>query len=304
MNVGEQELRLWRAVPARVAAKRCGSVVMLGLCVLATGAAAAPSDVFASAWAPGAKSSIRLIAAGGAAGSPYRAGIEIRLAPGAITYWRQPGDSGTPPVLDSKGSENVADVRLAFPAPAKLDEAGDVAFGYQDDVVLPLTVMTVDPGRSSILRIRLDYAVCEKICIPAHGEAALPLEQGTEPGPYAAVLAQAHARVPSRQPPGASGPLVLTGFSAVTATPASFLVSGRAPPGVDRVDLFPEAPEGWYLEAGAVALKPDGTFTVPVTASDMPKGGQLTATPFTFTIVAGDHAIEVSTRLDAHPPAP
>src|SRR5579859_2153841 len=39
-----------------------------------------------------------------------RAGIEIKLDPGWQTYWRDPGDSGAPPMFDFTGSENVKTV--------------------------------------------------------------------------------------------------------------------------------------------------------------------------------------------------
>ena len=75
------------------------------LALLVTGAPARAADSFSTDWAQGAKSQARLIAAGGGL-----AGFEIALAPGAITYWRDPGDSGLPPTLDFSGSENVASV--------------------------------------------------------------------------------------------------------------------------------------------------------------------------------------------------
>src|ERR1700730_17589915 len=66
-------------------------------------------DPYASAWASGQKSSLRLIAAG--ADPPqsfYRAGVEIRLDPGALTYWRMPGGAGVPPVFSTEGSVNAS----------------------------------------------------------------------------------------------------------------------------------------------------------------------------------------------------
>src|ERR1700741_5308498 len=56
----------------------------------------------ASNWDGQAHSAARLIA--GATGKNQdaaflRAGIEIRLDPGWLTYWRDPGDSGAPPTF-------------------------------------------------------------------------------------------------------------------------------------------------------------------------------------------------------------
>src|SRR5260370_31340600 len=84
---------------------------------------AAAADAFASDWAEGLKSSARLIAAAPAAGV-LQAGVEIKLAPGAITYWRNPGDSGLLPTISFEGSANLAQARVSFPAPRRLADAG------------------------------------------------------------------------------------------------------------------------------------------------------------------------------------
>ena len=57
-----------------------------------------------------------------------RAGIEIKLQPGWHTYWRYPGDSGVPPRFDFSGSDNVASVKVLYPAPHLFtDETGNTS---------------------------------------------------------------------------------------------------------------------------------------------------------------------------------
>ena len=91
------------------------------------------ADAFSTDWTLAAKSQARLIAGGG-----DLAGFEIALAPGAITYWRDPGDAGLPPTLDFSVSDNVASVEPEFPAPKRIKEAdGGEAFGYDGNVVFP-----------------------------------------------------------------------------------------------------------------------------------------------------------------------
>ena len=75
---------------------------LLALALLAIGGPAS-ADPFASDWAPSLKSQARLIADG-----TGQAGFQIELAPGAITYWRDPGDAGVPPTFDFSRSTNVA----------------------------------------------------------------------------------------------------------------------------------------------------------------------------------------------------
>ena len=107
------------------------------------------------------------------------AGFEIRLAPGAITYWRDPGDAGLPPTLDFSASENVASVGLEFPAPKRITEAdGGEAFGYDGGVIFPLRVKPRDPAKPATLRLNADFAVCEKVCLPAKARLTLTLPRG------------------------------------------------------------------------------------------------------------------------------
>jgi len=124
--------------------------------------APAAADEYASDWARASKAAARLVA--GAAG---QAAVEIRLAPGAITYWRNPGDSGAPPRFDFAGSRNLARAEPRFPAPKRIAEPdGSDAFGYDDAVVFPIAVAAVDASQPVELKLKFAYAVCEKL-LPA-----------------------------------------------------------------------------------------------------------------------------------------
>ena len=148
------------------------SLCLLSALAAAAGARAASPD--ATDWQASSKSRARLIAdgAGGAA-------VQIELAPGAITYWREPGDAGVPPVFDFTGSQNLAAAQPQFPSPSRIVEAdGGEAFGYAQSVVLPIDVKATDPARPVQLALKLDYAVCEKICLPARAQFRLDLPVG------------------------------------------------------------------------------------------------------------------------------
>src|SRR5690242_4086254 len=74
----------------------------------ATSCAAIAADV--SPWEADGQSAARLISARAvneSGGRMFRGGIEIRLKDGWKTYWRYPGDSGVPPVLDFSKSQNL-----------------------------------------------------------------------------------------------------------------------------------------------------------------------------------------------------
>jgi hypothetical protein len=163
----------------------------------------------ASAWDGELHAAARLIAGAAVQSADarvVRAGIEIRLDPGWKTYWRYPGDSGVPPTLDFAGSENVKSVTALWPAPKRFaDGAGGHSIGYLGDVVLPLRIIANDATKPSALHVKLGYAICGTLCVPA--EADLDLVLSGKAGAEEPALVAAEARVPRRVPLGAgTGP--------------------------------------------------------------------------------------------------
>jgi DsbC/DsbD-like thiol-disulfide interchange protein len=201
----------------------------------APAAPAVAGDAFSTDWAPAAKSEARLVAAGGAL-----AGFEIRLQPGAITYWRDPGEAGVPPTFDASGSDNVASVEPTFPAPKRIkEEDGSEAFGYDAGVVIPLKVEPRDPAKPVTLALAVNYAVCEKLCLPAKANLKLTLPGAASP--YAAAVQAALAAAPRPVPPETFGSL--SGDAA-----SGWRLCAAREAGPPR-DLFVEAPEGWWVAA-------------------------------------------------------
>src|ERR1700742_2118982 len=127
-----------------------------------------------SPWVKDSHSAVRLLA-GSRSGAVLLGGIAIQLQPGWHTYWRNPGDSGVPPRIDFSKSENIEAVTILWPAPAKFaDGAGGISLGYQKQVVLPLRIVAKNADKPVTLRADINYAVCEKLCIPVEGQAELP----------------------------------------------------------------------------------------------------------------------------------
>src|SRR5262249_54896015 len=170
--------------------------------LLTMGAAPGAEDV--SRWDGDARSAARLIAGSQQTAGVLRAGVEVRLKPGWHTYWRYPGDAGTPPQFDFKGSQNVAQVRELWPAPERIVEAGGSTIGYVRDVMFPLQVVARDAAKPVTLRLKLNYGICEKYCAPADANVELAL--GTGPASRDVALALAERRVPQKGARGEGGP--------------------------------------------------------------------------------------------------
>ncbi len=242
-------------------------------------------------------SALRLISGGGRNGH-YLAGIALSLKSGFKTYWRQPGNSGVPPVFRFEGSGNLASAHVHFPAPQRFDDgAGGFSFGYlEPELILPVSIVASDPAKPVRLKLHADYAVCEKLCFPATGSVELELSASGTRG-FADAIYKAMALVPRKAVLGEGGALQVTGLRRGDGA-GSFLVDVRSP-GTDRPELFIEADQPWFLEAKAFIPATDGKpahFAVQVIERD--KSPHSSGADLTLTLVMGKQAIEVRTRLD------
>jgi DsbC/DsbD-like thiol-disulfide interchange protein len=220
----------------------------------------------------------------------HRAGVQIRLAPGWKTYWRYPGDSGVPPRFDFSQSTNVKSVTVLYPAPQRLTDDGGTSIGYKHDVVFPLEVRAQDQGQPVTLSLALEYAVCEKLCVPADGTAELTLSG--KAGENDAKLAQSEALVPR---PATIG----EGAFAIRAAKregARVTVELAAPAGV-AVDLFAEGPTAEWALPVPVPVAGGRHFTFEL--DGLPPNTRPDGATLTLTAVAGEQAIEVPYRLDS-----
>jgi DsbC/DsbD-like thiol-disulfide interchange protein len=273
-----------RALSAAAAA--CGIATML--------AAPARADD-ASPWSEDSRSAMRLIAGSNKGAAPLRAGIEIKLQPGWKTYWRYPGDSGVPPRFDFSGSDNLKSAKVLYPAPHLFTDESGNSLGYKDSVTFPVQVTPKLAGKPVTLALKLDYAVCEKLCVPAQGSASLTLAAGGSA--QDTLLRDAEARVPQkvsaaqaglavRRVNNAAKPLVMVDLKAPAGTPADIFVEGPTPEWALPIPKpAPGAPDGhrqfgFELDGLPPGVDPKGQFDL------------------TFTVVEGGHAIEVATHLD------
>ncbi|MGD2116320.1 MAG: protein-disulfide reductase DsbD family protein [Acidobacteriota bacterium] len=184
-------------MPRRILfAATCAAVAALSL--QAGGGLAAPAAALSTEWRENPQSRVRLI-------TPYRVapdtgeiwlGLHFTLAPGWHVYWKNSGDAGFPPVLETSGAPDLEDAEILYPAPERYELPGDlVAYGYDAEVVYPVRArLTEPPGgapRESVdLAIDLDYLVCEVDCVPYRYTFRLeqPIGPETAPDPRTAPL--------------------------------------------------------------------------------------------------------------------
>lgn len=268
--------------------------------------AAAPLPVSAadvSPWDNDTRSSARLVAAaarteGGT--RVLRAGVEIKLQPGWKTYWRYPGDSGVPPAFDFTGSTNLKSATVLYPAPSRFpDGAGGHSIGYSGGgVVLPLRIVPQDASKPVKLRISADYAVCEKLCVPAKAKAELVLT-GNAASEEAAV-SKAEARVPKPGKIADGRPLSIAAAHRDAASGKPRIVVDVAAPAAAKVELFAEGPDAhWALPLPEpIAGGPAGTRRFAFALDGLPSGAKPEGAVLRLTAIAGDEAVEALFRLD------
>ncbi|MEQ1613439.1 MAG: protein-disulfide reductase DsbD domain-containing protein [Hyphomicrobiaceae bacterium] len=182
-------------------------------------------------------------------GGPTRtvAGIEIAMADGWKTYWRNPGDAGgVPPYFDWAGSDNLASAKVLFPAPSRLKDASGDSVGYKKTVVFPVEVTAKDPMKPVTLNLAMEFGVCREICVPAEAKFSITLQAAGSQLP--AGLATALERVPRKaadrrpaDPELKATRATLTGDKPKLAVDVAFTGDGAG------ADVFIEAPDGVYL---------------------------------------------------------
>ena len=221
-------------------------------------------------------------------------GLALEMAPGWKTYWRSPGEVGLPPALAWEGSENVAGVTLAYPAPSRFTAFGIENFGYGGTVVFPLTVALERPGEPARLDLTAELLVCAELCIPETVALTLDLPAGGAIDPEAAdLLADWIARVPATG--GEAGMTVAAAHLGGEAL--TLRIEADAP--FAAPDLFPEhGPYGAFGKPD-IRLADGGRLLwarLPVLA---PGEG-----PLAVTVVDGARAATLETDLAATPPPP
>src|SRR5882672_6904032 len=248
-----------------------------------------------SPWQHDTHSAIRLLA-GSRSGAVLLGGIALQLQPGWKTYWRTPGDSGVPPRFDFSKSENIEAVTVLWPAPMKFDDgAGGHSLGYHDQIVLPLRIVAKNADRPVTLRADINYAVCEKLCIPveANAELAFTSVASTEDSALFAAL----DTVPKPASVGDPNPLTIRD---IKRDGKSTVLVDVVTPDAKDVNLFVEGPTpDWGLPVPKLLEhSPPGVKRFAFELDGVPPGTNPEGAALKFTLVGGDRSYEFNINLN------
>ena len=280
-------------VPMRAALDLAATLFVSSLVVFSLASEADAED--ASPWQRDGHSAVRLLA-GSRSGTVLLGGIAFQLQPGWKTYWRTPGDSGVPPRFDFSKSENIEAVTVLWPAPSKFDDgAGGHSLGYKNQIVLPLRIVAKNADKPVTLRADINYAICEKLCIPveANAELAFASVASTEDSALFAAL----DTVPKPANIGDPNPLTIRD---VKREGKSSVVVDVATPDAREVSLFVEGPTpDWALPVPTLREQsPPGVKRFSFELDGLPPGANPEGAALKLTLAGGDRAYEFNVNLN------
>src|SRR6266702_161983 len=249
----------------------------------------------ASPWQRDGHSAVRLLA-GSRSGAVLLGGIAFQLEPGWKTYWRTPGDSGVPPRFDFSKSDNIEAVTVLWPAPTKFDYGfGCYSLGDHRQVVLPLRIVSKNADRPVTLCADINYAACEKLCIPVEASAELAITSvaRTEDSALFAAL----DTVPKPANVGDPNPLTIRD---VKRDGKSTVLVDVVVPDTRAVNLFVEGPTpDWALPVPKLLEhSPPGVKRFAFELEGLPPGTNPEGAALKLTLVGGDRAYEFNINLE------
>jgi suppressor for copper-sensitivity B len=227
-------------------------------------------------------------------------GLDLTMKSGWKTYWRSPGDAGFAPEIKFDGSENLESATLAYPTPHRFELFGLQTFGYNEQVVYPITVTPERPGAPVKIRGHVRYLVCEQVCIPYEADLALDIPAGpASPSDQAPLVNRFRAMVPGD---GRSAGLQLTN---VRVEAGNTLVAEAVSDGQNfsQPDLLVEGPTSLFFGKPNVSLS-DGNRHATLTLQIEPSvdTSQAASGALTLTLTDGERGLEAQVNLPSLAP--
>ncbi|OCW55629.1 protein-disulfide reductase DsbD domain-containing protein [Hoeflea olei] len=219
--------------------------------------------------------------------------LDIDLAPGWKTYWRDPGGAGIPPMLDLSQSEGLSLETMDYPAPVRVDDGSTVWAGYTAPVRFPLTLIR-SAGGTVTLRASAFIGICEKMCVPFQAMFELPLPEDAVASPQEQVLIdEAFAELP--EPAAEDFRLEGASFDAgtkelaISASLPGFRPAGTAP------ELFVAGPAGFAFAPPKLIGDDGGSARWTIRVEVVPKSiAAEDKVPLEFVVTLGPRAVAQS----------
>jgi thiol:disulfide interchange protein len=194
-------------------------------------------------------------------------GLQLTHQPQWHTYWKNSGDSGLPTTLVWTLPPGVMAGDIAWPLPQKLPIGNLANYGYEGTVLLAVPLTITSDFKPSVMhsdievKLKANWLVCRKECIPEEGEFALRLPIGSSTALHGAAFeASSQAQ-----------PKALGGDSQIEIVGKILKVSVAGLPATlqgQTLEFFPETPEVIETAAQGTQSWQGAVWTAAIPLSD------------------------------------
>jgi len=103
-------------------------------------------------------------------GTSINIGLKVSMDKGWHTYWRNPGDSGGPIVIDWDLPKGFSVSDIKWPLPEKIEYPPLMTYGYEDFVIYPMVLSIPSDYSDDYFEMAADILICADVCIPESGK--------------------------------------------------------------------------------------------------------------------------------------
>ena len=214
------------------------------------------------------------------AGQTVRAGLQLRHAKDWHTYWKNPGDSGLPTQFEWKTPPGVVVSDIAWPTPKKFPLGPLANFGYDGEVLLPVSI-TLPPdwsGNTLDISLKASWLACRTECIPEEGEFNTRLSASHPIGLRGRAFEVTDGRSPKLVAINSSSSSVEGQFISIFSDALPHSWRGKT------LTVFPEMPN--IIEPGAAWTQ---TWSDAGWTARMPLAAMRTESPAQLAVVIADN---------------
>ena len=252
------------------------------LAVLALASSAAASS---TSWTESEGGSIRIVTTGlSDENGELRGALEIKLKPGWKTYWRNPGESGVPPLINLSEQSDATGSELFFPPPERFTDPYATWAGYKDSVSLPIIFKLPGPEMAGIVEGSVFLGICDTICIPV--EAPFSFDAGADPDNSGDAIAvtEAFATLPGKARQGFQ-------VNSVKREGTRLRFKVELPEDTGEAALFVAPREGVQIDMPELQGRQgaEASFSAEILSEEAMRNADLT---LEYTLVAGEEAVD------------
>jgi DsbC/DsbD-like thiol-disulfide interchange protein len=187
-------------------------------------------------------------------------------------------------------SLNISSTSVGYPAPRRFDDGYAITNVYEGRVLLPVELTPAVASAPMTVHLKLDFGVCESICIPLQIETSVTFGPGEIDPDALAVYDEAVSLLP--QAP-TDGVFSIDDFELIAKDGAqSYFEIVATVPQPFGTELFVEGPVGWWSTPPQQTAREGNLLTYRFSFERPEAGGSLTGSTFTFTLVSAGTAIE------------